>query len=189
MAPEGPAPTAVAAVATAPSDRVSIGDKAAPPTPVHAKAPEATVPQLRPRAAPTLPVSPSPRSQALTALDAPAAPVWSVDEPAAKRYLADIVASMESAAGARHLQSYLVGMNVQGSLLRPVAPLLERQPELKVQRSAWSEDRRLGGLSVRSLVVLQPRSLQEPAQTYRLMAEFRGTESGTMLVRLDLGPE
>lgn len=152
------------------------------------------VAQERPAAdLPRIARAPSGQRQPATAAPAGAVvepvAVWSVDAPAAKRYLGDIVATMESAPRARHLQAYLAGMHVEGSLLRPVVDLLGRYPELRVQRSAWSEDLRPGALRVRSVVVLQPRASPEPTHTYRLLAEFRGTESGTVLVRLDFGPE
>ncbi|WP_431777440.1 hypothetical protein [Ottowia caeni] len=113
-------------------------------------------------------------------------PVASADATEAKRYLADIVGTLESAPRARYLQDYLSGMKVRGTLLRPALDFINRHPDLSVHRSAWSEDRQPGLLALRSTIVLRPASGAEEARLYNLHAEFQRTEQGTVLVRLEL---
>jgi hypothetical protein len=166
-----PAPTAVQSLTVPPSPPAvrSVPEPAPAPSTAHSLA------TIQPEAAPPVPPLP--------------APIWSVDAEAARDYVGDIVATLDSASRARQLQSYLVGMKVKGNLLRPATELLARYPDnMTVRRSGWSEEHRPGVVRIRSMVVLQPPTAEE-AYTYRLLAEFRGTEQGTMLMRLDLGAE
>ncbi len=117
-----------------------------------------------------------------------ALPTWSIDPRAARQYLDDIVATFDSVPRTRHLNGYLAGARVKGSLLRPVVDLQGSHPELHVQRTAWGESQQPGVLNLRSTVVLRPRTGAQIIYTYRLVAEFRGTRDGTVLDRLDVQP-
>ena len=166
-----PVPSPVQAFAAVPAQAV----RPAPEAPVSVPAPSTAQSRAAAQAETVPPVPPLP------------APIWGVDAEAAKDYVGDIVATLESAPRARQLQSYLVGMKVKGTLLRPAAELLARYPDnMTVRRSGWSEEHRPGVVRIHSLVVFQPPDGEEPL-AYRLSAEFRGTENGTMLMRLDLG--
>lgn len=156
------------------------------------------VPEARPLAvAPVQPAPVAPTTYPAPAAPAPPAPppvappppTWTVDTGEARRYAGDIVATMGSASRARYLQDYLTGMKVRGTLLQPAIDLLGRYPDLSVHRSGWSEERQPGAMTLRSVVVLNPSQAGEESRIYRLSAEFRGTENGTVLVRLDLRPE
>ena len=146
---------------------------------------------------PTPKVDPAPTPvpvAAATAQPAPpaslaAAPTWAVDAPAARSYVDDIVSTLSSAPRTRQLHAYLAGMKVKGTLLTPASEFLARHPDnVQVQRSAWAEEHRPNTLNIRSLVMLHPPT-GDPPRTYRLVAEFQGTEKGTMLMRLDLRGE
>lgn len=179
--PAGPAPYLKQVVA------------AAPPPATASAATRTLAPAAQPAVAPAPPpvasLPPPPPASVPVSLPATAVlPANSVDVTEAKRYLADIVGTLESAPRARHLQDYLSGMKVRGTLLRPALEFIGRHPGLSVHRSAWAEQRQSGLLSLRSTIVLRPASAGNEARLYNLHAEFEGTEQGTVLVRLELMP-
>ena len=148
--------------------------------PAPAPAPRATAPR---ESAPAPAIAPPPAAPTPAA---PVPPAYNVDVTEAKRYLAEIVGTLESAPRARHLQDYLSSMKVRGTLLRPALDFITRYPDLSVHRSGWAEDRQPGLLTLRSSIVLRPASAGSEARLYNLHAEFRSTDQGTMLVRLEL---
>lgn len=114
--------------------------------------------------------------------------VWPVDAGSSRKYLDDIVATLERPAEAQRLNAYFLKMRVKGSLLRPATDAQSVATRWQVQRSAWSESQTPGVLTLRSVLVLSPSTSAagETAGAFRLLAEFRGTREGTVLERLEL---
>lgn len=207
--PAAPVQLPTPAVASVENDRPPAPSLRAVTRPVTVPAPAAArrsheppgaahhAPRRQPRAAAPAPVpEPAPAAMPQAVPATPAAPaqatppaVASLDAAGARRYLSDIVATFEQASETRRLNAYLARMRVQGSLLQPVVDLQALSPRLRVRREAWTESERDGALHLASVLTLRPLPEGEAASIFRLAAQFRAGEEGTVLVRLDLQRE
>lgn len=152
-----------------------------------------TAPPRMANAAPPATVT-SPSVPAVSPAPSPTGPgsqgsTWAVDTGQAKKYLTDVLMTLERPNVARSTNSYLADMNVQGSLLQPALQLMRKYPDVNVETMNWHESLRPGVMKVQGTVNLRarnPGSGEVRSVVYRWSAEFWGTRDGTVLASLNL---
>lgn len=180
---------AVAAASAGSGGSPFVGSGAAPPMSA-ASSPgsgaSSVAPALTTTAAPsgaaTRPNKPSERPPATDNALAHSAIIWDVDQERARAYLKELLNQLQKSEQARSTNQYLLGMKVNGSLLKPSAQAL------RVQRADLIETHQPGVLLVQGVLTAQSDGAERQARALRfeVQAEFRGTHQGTVLTLLNM---
>lgn len=180
---------AVAAASAGSGGSPFVGSGAAPPmSPASSPGSGASsvAPALTTTAAPSgaaaRPNKPSERPTATDNALAHSAIIWDVDQERARVYLKELLNQLQKPEQARSTNQYLLGMKVNGSLLKPSAQAL------RVQRADLIETHQPGVLLVQGVLTAQSDGAERQARALRfeVQAEFRGTHQGTVLTLLNM---